>query len=845
MNQTKSILTKYEKIAFEDLYEDERLTSNLFKVELLMDFRYVYSIKILIKLDQIDEDEKEIKLDYYNTKKILLDNYFLISENFSINCFIDIKESSLYSKVKLPKNSISTTLNLNLVTENNKNSVDSNITLNFIFNRSLNQEDLLFLANKYIDNILSKQTQKLELTVFFENIFFNKLSCQIGNKKLLPGITYKNKYFKKHDHHLNSIYFNPNFCYLLVNCETTVFDMIQSQFDPQQKRDLIVGNHVFTSYNQKLYLIKGIIFDVDINTMEMRYKDKKITILDYYENILKISIKNKVQHLLTLYDNSEEKSFDNSDNKILLLSELCYLSQQKLPDNLSKAEEDEVLSLVSTLKLSSNLYFYSQFISNLISAVNIEEKRKERKREKNLELETDYFNLFCLNPKPLQISYRKQEKVELEYSKYYSGNRHSLSSSDFNEQLRTKFQYEPYYECPPFPSLAIVSMDTDFPLQVELIQFIEKIKTNKNLKIAKIDQAKVLKNKKNPFIEWEKTLSKVANPSLLGIIIILPECEERELIYKFVKRFLLVSFPIPCQCIRSSTFKESTIKFIFNKIISQLSVKLSSELWAVKDMPFNDVPTMIVGIYDIFIKNNIVVSMVASYNKNFTRYYSSTKIIKDYTDDITSTNIISLLKESINHFNLCQSVYPMNIIIMRENTLQLSQVGIYQKEAESVINHFKQSDSYLKSINISFLIMKRNVNFIKFYSSKDQTLFKEEKNLIIQENITNEKTEFYLLFNNNMINTVNGFSNKTLFPYNSSYYNILVLNDNHSIFDMQNLCIKLTYVYYNSIGCFSIPAPFQYAKKLAFLVGDTLSEEDCELKPSERFFTQINSLYFI
>jgi aubergine-like protein len=63
--------------------------------------------------------------------------------------------------------------------------------------------------------------------------------------------------------------------------------------------------------------------------------------------------------------------------------------------------------------------------------------------------------------------------------------------------------------------------------------------------------------------------------------------------------------------------------------------------------------------------------------------------------------------------------------------------------------------------------------------------------------------------------------------------------------DLQYFIYKQCYLYYNWTGGIKIPAPCQYAKKLAILVGDKLSSNKEIVFPEERFIKEIRSLYFL
>lgn len=120
------------------------------------------------------------------------------------------------------------------------------------------------------------------------------------------------------------------------------------------------------------------------------------------------------------------------------------------------------------------------------------------------------------------------------------------------------------------------------------------------------------------------------------IVLIIPGNRGKGQIYNEVKRLLTVNFPIPCQCVLTSTVQKRKIFFkqnfsargfrsVVNKILMQMCAKIGGEPWAVDKLPFTNVPTMVVGI-DIYNKgSNTIVGCCASYNDKFTKYLSIVK----------------------------------------------------------------------------------------------------------------------------------------------------------------------------------------------------------------------------
>jgi aubergine-like protein len=78
-----------------------------------------------------------------------------------------------------------------------------------------------------------------------------------------------------------------------------------------------------------------------------------------------------------------------------------------------------------------------------------------------------------------------------------------------------------------------------------------------------------------------------------------------------------------------------------------------------------------------------------------------------------------------------------------------------------------------------------------------------------------------------------------------THYQVIYDNSNCRVEELHLFIYKMCFLYYNWTGAIKIPSPCQYAKKLAFLVGDKLSARGHITVPGERFNTQIRSLFFL
>merc|ERR1712018_824022 len=71
---------------------------------------------------------------------------------------------------------------------------------------------------------------------------------------------------------------------------------------------------------------------------------------------------------------------------------------------------------------------------------------------------------------------------------------------------------------------------------------------------------------------------------------------------------------------------------------------------------------------------------------------------------------------------------------------------------------------------------------------------------------------------------------------NPTSYNVIEDNSGFEPKHIQKLTYKLTHLYYNWPGTVRVPAPCQYAHKLAFLVGESLHKEPSDKLEDTLFY---------
>ena len=224
------------------------------------------------------------------------------------------------------------------------------------------------------------------------------------------------------------------------------------------------------------------------------------------------------------------------------------------------------------------------------------------------------------------------------------------------------------------------------------------------------------------------------------------------------------------------------------------------------------------------------VSMVATKDKNFSKFYSKNEIIEydNHYSSATRRNISKFIEEAVEKYIKENKTEPKNIIIYRQGIAhnQLDKIKLEVSFIEEICSKLK--------INYYYVLVntRTNIKFFEFnkvnknkYNYKNQLYKNPEQGLIVLDQVTNKnRFEFYL-----QPQKVNiGSATPTYFHV--AYGNM----------DFPELLIKLTYwttfIYPNWQNSIRVPHILKMAEKLAIVTAKfTQSNLNEELSDTQAF----------
>merc|ERR1712002_1375091 len=299
------------------------------------------------------------------------------------------------------------------------------------------------------------------------------------------------------------------------------------------------------------------------------------------------------------------------------------------------------------------------------------------------------------------------------------------------------------------------------------------------------------------------------NPSIVRIVV--PNNKGDH--YAAVKKKCCVEKPVPSQVVTASVLsKPKGLMSVATKVAVQMNCKLGGEPWAVK-IPLKD--TMVIGYdtyHDSAQKGRSVGAVVASMNNTFTKYLSVANLHTNPAQELND-NMCPAIAKALRKYAEINGNLPARIIMYRDGVGDGQIPYVMEHEITAIQNCFRAAGLTDDQLLFTYIIVSKRIN-TRFFKMAGK-LSNPPSGTVVDDVVTlPERYDFFLVSQSVRQGTVNPTS-----------YNVIKdtsgLKPNH----LQKLTYKLAHLYYNWPGTVRVPAPCQYAHKLAFLVGESLHRE--------------------
>jgi len=287
------------------------------------------------------------------------------------------------------------------------------------------------------------------------------------------------------------------------------------------------------------------------------------------------------------------------------------------------------------------------------------------------------------------------------------------------------------------------------------------------------------------------------------VLFITPNSNDKEA-YREIKILCTHTLKVPSQVVseRNLTNPKKFLPVAVN-VARQMAVKLGKCPWV---MPFNTSTkgTMVFGLDVCHTTpiNKSIVGMVASLDDTFGKYLSDF-IVQDRGKEIVE-NLRPFVKKALEKYKKKRGSFPKNVLFLRDGVGDGQLMYVYDVEMTAIHDVIKDISPDTK---LTFVVVKKRIRTRLFSNGMNAI-----PGTVVDSVITHPKWYDFFLVSHE---TRNG----TVSP---THYNVLLDDIKWPKTELQSFIYLLCYQYYNWDGSISVPAPCQYAHKMAFLYGRTL-----------------------
>eukprot|EP00026_Physarum_polycephalum_P002784 Phypoly_transcript_02792.p1 GENE.Phypoly_transcript_02792~~Phypoly_transcript_02792.p1 ORF type:complete len:854 (+),score=108.70 Phypoly_transcript_02792:322-2562(+) len=307
---------------------------------------------------------------------------------------------------------------------------------------------------------------------------------------------------------------------------------------------------------------------------------------------------------------------------------------------------------------------------------------------------------------------------------------------------------------------------------------------------------------------------------------------KRQDTYEAIKSVYCSERPMVTQCVTANTLKKGLMS-VCTKLIVQILGKIGGAPW-VFDSPLKR-RAMIVGIDISRNSGKSTVGMVASINKNISKFYSRVYEREEGSPEIKQ--IADFIKDACTIFATLNPTkvghgWPSTIIVYREGAGESQMQAVIKEECELI----KKKVSEVGCKEIVYVVVHKRIDTRFFLEQEGQRVANVESGTLVDTDVVASAErhreigtdyDFFLVGQSHMQG--NSPAAGTMNPAHYWVKHHLIEKEYKTATtpdELQRLTYKLCHLYYNWMGTVSAPALCKYAKVLATLAGKHLERKE-------------------
>ncbi|XP_008948124.1 PREDICTED: piwi-like protein 1 isoform X2 [Merops nubicus] len=570
----------------------------------------------------------------------------------------------------------------------------------------------------------------------------------------------------------------------------TVLDFMYSlyyQVEEQRFRDVcakeLIGLVVLTKYNNRTYRVDDVDWDASPQCTFRKADGSEISYVDYYKKQYNQEITDLNQPVLI--SQSKRRRGSVMTVPVVLIPELCFLTglTEKMRNDCNMMKD---LAVHTRLPPEQR----QREVGKLIDYIQKDDSVQKELQDWGLSFDS---NLLSFSGRVVQA-----ERI------LQSGN-----AFDYNPQLADwtkETRGVPLICSKPLDNWLLVYTRRSYESANTLLQNLFKVTPSLGIRMNKATMIEVEDRTES----YLRALQQSITPETNIVVCVLSSVRKDK--YDAIKRYLCTDCPIPSQCVIARTLsKPQTAVTIATKIALQMNCKMGGELWTV-DIPLKQV--MVVGIdcyHDTLSGKQSAAGFVASLNQTLTRWFSRC-VVQGRGQELVD-GLKACLQTALREWSKWNTCLPSRVIVYRD--------GVGDGQLGTLVNYeVPQFLDCLRTVGkdynprLTVIVVKKRVS-TRFFAEYGTELKNPPPGTVVDVEVTRpEWYDFFIVSQS----VRNGCVSPT-------HYNVIYDTSKLKPDHVQRLTYKLCHLYYNWSGVIRVPAPCQYAHKLAFLVGQSIHRE--------------------
>jgi len=584
---------------------------------------------------------------------------------------------------------------------------------------------------------------------------------------------------------------------------TTAWNLLQDIYMKDKEnlqvnaQKALLGAVVMTRYNNLTYKIDEIDFTQNCLSTFVDHNGVERSFVDYYKMHYGITIQDMKQPLLIHRIKKKTVEESVTPKLMALVPELCTMTG--LTDSMKndfKVMKD--VALFTRITPAQRQVAMQKFLDNVSNSA---------------EASAHLLNWgLKLSNLPVRLEGRKLpleklalgKKVQVKVTDKADWTREITSNSCLSSQ--------------PLKKWVVVYVQKNADVVKNFVQLMLKLAPKMGFPVTQPAMAELANDRTETYV---KTIRDSIDPMVQLICAIMPTPRDDR--YAAVKKLCCVERPVASQVINFRTISnEKKVSSVVQKVALQINCKLGGELWGC-DIPMKHLMVVGVDVYhDITRRLPSIAGIVSSTNSAMSRWYSSTVV------QASGQELIDLLKpafvKAIKEYYKANHAWPEKILVFRDGVgdSQLSIIAKYEA------TQFKDTFRHVAvdyNPSFGFVVVQKRIN-TRIFQLGGKVPENPAPGTVLDHTVT--KRDWYDFF---LVSQHVGQG--TVSP---THY--IVVHDNTGLKPdiIQKISYKLTHMYYNWPGTVRVPAPCQYAHKLAYQVGEHIHKEPSDQLNDRLFY---------